>query len=107
MSAEIIMNYASFILLGVAILCTFLSIVTEFTKQLGFLNKIPTDLQVLILSIIVCIIAYLAYASYTQVAITWYVLVAVIAAAFVVAIICCKGWSFVIDIWKRFYKKAK
>lgn len=106
MSTEILMNYASFAVLGVAVLCTFISIVTEFTKQLGFLNKIPTDLHVLILSIVVCELVYLAAVSLKYVPLTWYGVVAVIAAGFVVAIISCKGWSFVIDIWKRFYKKV-
>lgn len=107
MSAEVIMNYASIILVGVAILCTFISIVTEFTKQIGVLNRIPTDLQVLILSIVTCVVGYLAYASYVGSLIKWYIIVAAIAVAFLIAIICCKGWAFVINIWKRFYVKSE
>ena len=34
----------------------------------------------------------------------WYYLVAVIFASFIVAIVCCKGWEYLITIWKRFYK---
>ena len=38
----------------VAVCCTLISIITEFTKEVGVLKKIPTSFQVLITSIIVC-----------------------------------------------------
>ncbi len=101
---ETIMNYASQIIVAVAVICTLISVITEFTKEVGFLKKIPTDLQVLALSMVICIIAFFAYISYAGIAFVWYYLVAVIFAAFIVAIVCCKGWEYLITIWKRFYK---
>lgn len=41
-------------LVVVAVLCTLISIITEFTKEVGVLKKIPTSFQVLITSVIVC-----------------------------------------------------
>lgn len=41
-------------LVMVAVLCTLISIITEFTKEVGVLKKIPTSFQVLITSVIVC-----------------------------------------------------
>ncbi len=35
-----------------------------------------------------------------------YYLVAVIFAAFIVAIVCCKGWDYLFEIWARFYKEG-
>lgn len=106
MSMEIIVSNASLILIAVAGICTLISVITEFTKEIGFLNKIPTDLQVLTLSIIICEIIFFAYISYAGIEIVWYYPVAVIFAAFLVAIICCKGWDYLFKIWKRFYRKS-
>lgn len=104
MDIEFIIANASKIILIVAAICTLISVITEFTKEIGFLNKIPTTLQVLILSLVICVIAFFAYLSYASIAFVWYYLVAVIFAAFIVAIICCKGWDYLLEIWKRFYK---
>jgi len=41
-------------LVVVAVLCTLISVITEFTKEVGVLKKIPTSFQVLITSVIVC-----------------------------------------------------
>ena len=102
---EMIIKNASQIVLVVAILCTLISIITEFTKEIGFLKKVPTKLQVLVLSIVICLTAFFAYVSYAGLAIAWYYIVAVIFASFIIAIICCKGWDYIFEIWKRFYKK--
>lgn len=101
---EIILSNVSQLLIAVAVICTLISVITEFTKEIGFLKKIPTSLQVLVLSILICVIAFFAYISYAGILFVWYYLVAVVFAAFIVAIICCKGWDYLLDIWKRFYK---
>lgn len=74
-------------------------------KGIGFLDKIPTKFQVLILSLAICVIGFFAYLSYASIAFVWYYLVAVIFAAFIVAIVCCKGWDYLFEIWARFYRK--
>lgn len=101
---ENIISNLSQLIVAVAVVCTLISVVTEFTKEIGILNRIPTSLQVLILSIAICVIAFFAYIDYASITFVWYYLVAVIFAAFIVAIVCCKGWDYLIDIWKRFYK---
>ena len=102
---ETLLTNMSMILLVAAAICTLVSIITEFTKEIGILNRIPTDLQVLVLSIIICTIVFFAYISYAKISFVWYYLVATIFAAFVIAIICIKGWDYLIGIWKRFYRK--
>ena len=99
------MQYSSVILLLVAGICILISVITEFTKDIGFLNKIPTTLQVLILSLVICVCLFFAYISYAKIAFVWYYLVAVIFASFIVAIICAKGWDYFMDIVKRYYRK--
>lgn len=100
MNMEFIIANASQLLVVVAVICTLISVITEFTKEIGILNRIPTSLQVLILSIIICVTAFFAYISYAKITFVWYYLVAVIFASFIVAIVCCKGWEYLITIGK-------
>ena len=86
-------------------ICILVSVITEFTKEIGFLKKIPTDLQVLVLSMIVCIIGFLAFISWKGIPFLWYYLVAIIFASFIVAIITAKGWDYFIEIIKRYWRK--
>lgn len=107
MSIQDLVTNASVMMTVVAVICTLISVITEFTKEIGFLKKVPTSLQVLVLSLIICIISFFAYISYAGIPFVWYYLVAVIFASFVVAIVCTKGWEYLIDIWQRYYKKEK
>lgn len=104
MDIEFLVSHAAQLLVVTAVLCTVISAITEFTKEIGFFNRIPTSLQVLALSVIVCTTAFFAYISYAEITFVWYYLVAVVFAAFIVAIICCKGWEYLIGIWRRFYR---
>lgn len=61
MNIEFIIENASKIILIVAAICTLISVITEFTKGIGFLDKIPTKFQVLILSLVICVIGFFAY----------------------------------------------
>ena len=101
---ENIISNLSQLIVAVAVVCTLISVITEFTKEIGFLDKIPTALQVLVLSIVICVITFFAYIDYAGITFAWYYLVAVIFVAFIVAIVCCKGWDYLVNIWKRFYK---
>lgn len=104
MNMEFMISNVSLALVAVAVVCTLISVITEFTKEIGFLDKIPTALQVLVLSIVICVITFFAYIDYAGITFAWYYLVAVVFASFIVAIVCCKGWDYLEDIWKRFYK---
>lgn len=55
---ETLFANVSTILAVVAVICTLISVITEFTKEIGPLNRIPTDLQVLVLSIVICTVAF-------------------------------------------------
>ena len=102
---EILINNASVILAVICSICILISVITEFTKEIGFLNKIPTMLQVLVLSLIICIVAFFAVISYKHIAFVWYYLVAGIFGSFIIALITAKGWEYFIDIVKRYWKK--
>ena len=99
---QAIIDNMSIILAVICALCVIISVITEFTKEIGFLNKIPTSLQVLVLSIVVCVLAFFMFISYMNIQFVWYYLVAVIFISFIVAIITAKGWDFFINIISRF-----
>ena len=103
---QAIIDNMSIILAVICALCVIISVITEFTKEIGFLNKIPTSLQVLVLSIVVCVLAFFMFISYMNIQFVWYYLVAVIFISFIVAIITAKGWDFFINIIKRFWRKS-
>ena len=99
-------EYLSYAVITVAVICTLISVITELTKEVGFLKRIPTDMQVLVLSLILCLITYFAGISYYNYTIIWYHVVAVILASFVVALVCSKGWKYLFDIWLRYQIKG-
>lgn len=103
---QAIIDNMSIILAVICALCVIISVITEFTKEIGFLNKIPTSLQVLVLSIVVCVLAFFMFISYMNIQFVWYYLVAVIFISFIVAIITAKGWDFFINIIKRFWRNG-
>lgn len=99
------MEKISLLLIAVAIICTVITVITQFTKELGFLKKIPTSLQVLITSIIVCEVFLFGVLSYYNIALMWYYPAAILFASFLIAYICMFGWEKLIEMFKRFWKK--
>lgn len=104
-SIQTVVNYSSIILAVICALCVMVSVITEFTKEIGFLKRIPTILQVLVLSVIVCMIAFFAFISYMHIQFVWYYLAAVIFASFIIAIITAKGWDYLLEIVRRYWRK--
>lgn len=105
MNIQTIIDNMSIILVMLTAICVLISVITEFTKEIWFLKKIPTKLQVLMLSLIICILVFFAGISYMNIQFVWYYLIAVIFISFVVAIITANGWDYFINIVKKFYRK--
>lgn len=99
---NLLMSNLILVLTVIGLLAFIVSIITEVTKGLGFLKRIPTDLQVIVLSIILCIFAYFGYISYFVLAIRWYFLVGCIVAAFIVAFVAMYGWNKLSILYLRF-----
>lgn len=94
-----------FALLSVIGVFAFLvSVITEVTKGVGFLGRIPTDLQVIVLSLVLCFLAYFTYVSYYQMPVKWFYLVGCVIAAFLVAFVTMYGWTKFMDLYNRFKK---
>jgi hypothetical protein len=86
----------------IGVLAFLVSVITEVTKNIGALAKIPTDLEVVVLSIILCLLTYFTYASYFTIIIQWYYIVGCIIAAFIVAFISMYGWDKFTVLYYRF-----
>lgn len=80
------------------------SVITEVTKNVGFLGRIPTALQVIVLSIVICQLAYLVYLSCMHQQFVWYGPVIALVFAFYVAFLAMYGWEKLVELWSR-YKK--
>lgn len=90
---------------SIAILAFIVSIIVEVTKGFSFVKKIPTDLVVIVVSMVVTLVSYLGAISYFNRAFAWYELVVAIVAAFVVAFISMYGWEKLSSLWDRFKQK--
>lgn len=83
---EFILSNLSMILLVVAVISTTVSILTQFTKDIGFLNKIPTRLQVLVLAVGITVTTFVAICQYKHYIITWYSIFASVIMGFLLHI---------------------
>lgn len=99
--------FGQYLPLGIAVisLMAFLvSLIIEVIKNLGFMKKIPTNIVVLALSIVLCIVAYLAYCSICTCKIYWYSIIGSILGGFIVAYISTYGWEKMHTLYLRFQK---
>ena len=90
------------ILAAIGLLALIVSIITEVTKGVAILSKIPTNLQVIVLSITLTLLAYFAYITYSGSVIIWYYIVADIIAGFTVAYVTLYGWDKLAGLYKKF-----
>ena len=97
-----ISNYLPIAILIVGILAFVVSVIVEVTKNLPGFKVIPTDLEVIVLAIVLTLVAFFAYMSYANLAITWYFVVGAIIAGFFVAFIAMYGWSKLTELYSRF-----
>lgn len=90
------------LMIAVGALAFVVSVITEIIKGIGVLKKIPTDIVVIILSMVLTVVAFFAYAQYAALVVTWYLIVAAIIGGFFVAFIAMYGWSKLKELWTRF-----
>ena len=101
MEINIIMQYMSYLLIVVGAMAFLVSVVTQVIKELPGLSKLPTSAVVFVLSLMLCPLALLAGMQYIDKPVTWYMMLACIIVAFIVALVAMHGWEAVRDIWRR------
>ena len=90
------------LMVAIGALAFVVSVITEVIKGIGAFKKIPTDIVVIILSIVLTVVAFFAYAQYAALVVTWYLIVAALIGGFFVAFIAMYGWSKLKELWTRF-----
>ena len=104
MDLNVILQNGAVVLTIIGILATFVTIVTEFTKTWGFLNRIPTSLQVLAVSMLVSVLSVVIYVQMQKAEMVWYYIVGAIVLGWIVAYVYMYGWEKLTEMWGRFKK---
>lgn len=91
----------------VSLLAFAVSAVTEATKDIPFFKKIPTQLQVLVLSLVFTVASYIAYSLYTGAEITFFCILGAFFGGFVVSLVAQGGWSSITKLYERVSSQKK
>jgi glucan phosphoethanolaminetransferase (alkaline phosphatase superfamily) len=102
---EQIVEYGSQLLILVAVLAFTVSVITQVTKEMPLLAKIPTNLQVIITSMVLSVLAVIVYCQWEAITILWYYIAGALVLGFFVAFVAMFGWSELTDLWNRYKKE--
>jgi glucan phosphoethanolaminetransferase (alkaline phosphatase superfamily) len=102
---EQIVEYGSQLLILVAVLAFTVSVITQVTKEMPLLAKIPTNLQVIITSMVLSVLVVIVYCQWEVIAILWYYIAGALVLGFFVAFVAMFGWSELTDLWNRYKKE--
>ncbi len=101
-------QYLSYLLIAIGVMAFFVSVITQVIKSWPGLDKLPTSAVVIVLSLILCPVSFVALMAWLKQPIVWYMVFACMIAAFVVALVSMDGWERVREIWERTgYKEKK
>ena len=101
---EILIQNMTLIMGVIGVLAFVVSAITEVIKGVWVLNKVPTNIVVVVLSVGITVTAYVAYMAYIQQVILWYMILAAILAGLLVAFVAMYGWEKASNLWQRFVK---
>lgn len=104
---ENLLAQATQLLLVIGCLAFIVMIITQVTKGVSFLKKIPTDIEVFVLSIVFSILALIIYAQTTGITIIWYYILAAVILGFVVSFICMYGWKKFFILYNRYVDRKE
>lgn len=91
-------------LLGLFAFCV--ELITQLTKDLPLIRKMPTRLYVLIVSVTLCVMAVFIFAAWLGITVLWYYVVLAVFASFIVAYISIFGWEVFNELYERYKVKS-
>lgn len=92
-------------ILGVLGMLAFaVSLITQLIKDLPGIEKVPTKLLVMIISLVVCTAGLFGYGAYEGIAVLWYYIMLAVFTSFVVSYISFYGWDTFTELYNRFAK---
>lgn len=101
------MQYSAMLILAIGFLAFCVSVIVQAIKNVKMFKPMPTDLLVLVLSIVLTIVAILVVCSIVGIAITWYFIVVALICGFFVSEVATDGWSKISAIYNRCKKTSK
>ena len=106
MDVKFLMESVTYVLMAIGATAFIVSIITQAIKEMPVLKKIPTNVVVLVLALILCPVEVIVLCQYFQIVIEWYYIFASFIAAFIVYLVSTGGWERVTELWKKTqYKK--
>lgn len=108
MNVELMMQYITYFLMAIGVLAFLVSAIVQVIKELPGLQRVPTSVVALAVSLILCPLAVVIVCQYLKIVVTWYYVFASFIAAFIVYLVATGGWERVAEMWKRAkYKSIK
>lgn len=101
---EALLQYGSVVVTIVGLLAFIVSLITQVIKGIKWLDKIPTDILVFVLSIGLTVTVFFAWMQYMKYVIVWYMIVAAVILGFIVAFVAMFGWEKLSMLFQRFVK---
>lgn len=89
------------IILVMGILVFLVNVIVEVTKNIYPLDQVHTNYYVTVLSIVLTVISYFMYLSYSGSTFIWYYLIIAVVVGFLVAYIAMLGWDKLIKLWQQ------
>lgn len=107
MDMKFMMEYITYLLMGVGALSCAVAAIVQVIKELPVLQKIPTSIVALVVSMVLCPVAVVIACQYFKIVIVWYYVFASFVAAFIVYLVATGGWERIAEIWNRTKYKNK
>ena len=107
MNVELMMQYITYFLMAIGVLAFLTSAIVQAIKELPGLQRVPTSVVALAVSLILCPLAVVIVCQYLKIVITWYYVFASFIAAFIVYLVATGGWERVSAMWSRTKYKNK
>ena len=101
MDINMLMQYASYILIAIGAMAFLVSVITQLIKELPWFKQVPTAVLVFVLALVLCPVSFLALMAWMSEPVTWYMMFACMMAAFIVALVALDGWERIKSIWDR------
>jgi len=86
----------------VGVLAFITSVITEVIKESTVFKRIPTDLVVICISILITLFTLFSYATYAKFVVSWYLTVGAVIVGFFVAFVATFGWEKLTTLYARF-----